>query len=90
MGVTHSFCYKLLLLRSTSLTTLKFIHRHSSIRTSFERVFRKIFWTLLGYTVAKVPALAQEIRLGSPDRFSSWDQGRLLVRRWGLGTRLDL
>ena len=28
-------------------------------------------WTLLGYTVAK----AQEIRLGSPDRFSSWEGG---------------
>ena len=29
--------------------------------------------------------LAQEIRLGSPDRFSSWEGG---VWGWGLGTRL--
>ena len=52
-----------------------FLIRFSSICAFFGRVFRKIFWTLLGYTVAKAPALAQEIRLGSPDRFSSWEGG---------------
>ena len=34
---------------------LKFIHLPSSICTFFERIFHKIFWTLLGYTVAKAP-----------------------------------
>ena len=66
-----------LFLRSTSLTTLKFLYLHSSIHTFFERVFRKI---LLGYTVTKVPA--------SP-RNSTWFTILfLLVRGWGLGTRL--
>ena len=40
----------------------------------FEWVFRKIFWTLLGYIVAKPPT-TQEIQLGSPDHFSSWEGG---------------
>ena len=66
-----------LFLRSTSLTTLKFLYLHSSIHTFFEQVFRKI---LLGYTVTKVPA--------SP-RNSTWFTILfLLVRGWGLGTRL--
>ena len=65
---------------STSLTTLKFIHLHSSIRTFFERVFQKIFWTLLGYTVAKAPASSRNL---------TWfTRPLLLVRGWGLGTRL--
>ena len=34
----------------------------------------KMFWSLLGYIVVK-RVLAQEIRLGSPDRFSSWEGG---------------
>ena len=34
---------------------LKFIHLPLSICTFFERIFHKIFWTLLGYTVAKAP-----------------------------------
>ena len=32
------------------------------------------FWALLGYTVAKVCA-SQQIQLGSPDHFSSWEGG---------------
>ena len=32
------------------------------------------FWALLGYTVAKVCA-SQQIQLGSPDHFSSWEVG---------------
>ena len=65
---------------STLLTTLKFIHLHSSIRTFFERVFQKIFWTLLGYTVAKAPASSRNL---------TWfTRPLLLVRGWGLGTRL--
>ena len=75
----------------TLLTTFKFIHLHSSIRAFFwsgfpsiraffERVFRKIFWTLLGYTVAKAPA--------SPRNSTWFTRPFLLVRGWGLGTRL--
>ena len=46
----------------------------------YERVLCKIFWTLLGYTVTKVP--------GSP-RSSTWfTRPFLLVRGWGLGTSL--
>ena len=71
---------RLLIIRSTSLTTLKFIHLHSSIRTFFERVFRKIFSILLGYTVAKVPT--------SPRNLTWFTRQILLVRGWGLGTTL--
>ena len=61
----------------TSLTTSNL---YSSIRTFFEWVWSKMFWTLLGDNVAKC-ALAHETWLGSPYRFSSWEGG-------GLGTRL--
>ena len=65
------------LLHSTSLTTSNL---YSSIRTLFEWVWSKTFWTLLGDNVAKC-ALAHETWLGSPYCFSSWEGG-------GLGTRL--
>ena len=42
----------------------------SGIHTFFKQVWHKMF----GYTVAKY-VLAQEIRLGSLDRFSSWEGG---------------
>ena len=64
----------------TSLT-LKFIHLHSSIRTFFEWVFCKKFWTLLGYNVTKVPA--------SPRNSTWFTRPFLLMRGWGLGTRLE-
>ena len=70
------------LLLSTSLTTIKFVHLHSNIRTFFEQVFHKIFWMLLGYTVAKAPA--------SPRNSTWFTRPFLLVRGWGLGTRLSL
>ena len=38
------------------LTMVKFVHLHSSIRTFFERAGRKMFWSLLGYIVAKACA----------------------------------
>ena len=63
----------------TSLTTLKFILLHSSILTFFERVFCKM---LLGYTVAKECA--------SPRNSTWFTRPILLVRGWGLGTRLAL
>ena len=61
------------LLLSTSLTTVKFVHLHSSGCTFFERVGHKMFWSLLSYIVAKAWA--------SPRLF-------LFVRGWSLGTRL--
>ena len=63
-----------------SLTTVKFVHLHSSIRTFFERVGRKMFCSLLGYIVAKVCA--------SPRNSTWFTRPFLLVRGWGLGTRL--
>ena len=48
--------------------------------TFCERVFCKIFWTLLGYTAAKAPA--------SPRNSTWFTRLFLLVRGWGLGTRL--
>ena len=51
-----------------------------SIRAFFERVFRKIFRTLLGYTVTKAPA--------NPRNSTWFTRPFLLVRGWGLGTRL--
>ena len=59
---------------------MRFIHLHSSIRTFFERVFRKLFWALLGYTVTKAPA--------SPRNLTWSTRPFLLVRGWGLGMRL--
>ena len=56
------------------------IQIYSSIRAFFEQVFRKIFWTLLGYTVTKAPA--------SPRNLTWSTRPFLLVRGWGLGTRL--
>ena len=44
--------------------------------------FCKIFWTLLGYTVAKAPT--------SPRNSTWFTRPLLLVRGWGLGTRLQL
>ena len=56
------------------------VYLHSSIHTFFEQVFRKIIWTLLGYTVAKAPA--------SPRNLTWFTRPLLLLRGWGLGTRL--
>ena len=70
------------LLRSTSLTTVKFVHIYSSIRTFFERVGRKMFLSLLGYNVAKACA--------SPRNSTWFTRPFLLVRGWGLGTRLGM
>ena len=58
----------------------KFVHLHSSIRTFFEWAGRKIFLTLLGYIVAKACA--------SPRNSTWFTRPFLLVRGWGLGTRL--
>ena len=70
-------------LYSTSLTTVNFVKSaHVSVRTFFEWVWHKIFWTLLGSLLQKC-VQAQEIWLGPPDHF-------LLMRRWGLGTILGL
>ena len=57
-----------------------FLSGFPSIRAFIERVFRKIFWMLLGYTVAKAPA--------SPRNSTWFTRPFLLVRGWGLGTRL--
>ena len=51
------------LLCSTSLTTVKFVYLHSSTRTFFERVGRKMFWALLGYIVAKACASPRKFDL---------------------------
>ena len=67
------------LFRSTSLATVKFVYLHSSIHTFFERVRRKIFLMLLDYIAAKACA--------SPAWFT---RPFLLVRGWGLGTRILL
>ena len=65
---------------SIRVSVLFFWSGFPSIRAFFERVFHKIFWTLLGYTVAKAPATP---------RNSTWfTRPFLLVRGWGLGTRL--
>ena len=58
---TYKIARSLIHTYSTSLTTVKLFHLHSSIYF-FELVFRKIFWMLLGYTVAKAP--------GSPKKFN--------------------
>ena len=58
----------------------KICHLHMSIRPFFEQVVRKMFWTLLGYNVANVCA--------SPRNSTSFTRPFLLVRGWGLGTRL--
>ena len=60
----------------------KICHLHLSIRPFFERVVRKMFWTLLGYNVAKAWA--------SPRNSTWFTRLFLLVRGWGLGTRLVL
>ena len=65
------------LLHSTSLTTVKFVHLYSSIRTFFEQVGRKMFWSLLGYIVTKTCA--------SPTNSTWFTRPFLLVRRWGSG-----
>ena len=59
----------------------KICHLHSSIRPFFERVVCKMFWTLLGYTVAKLCI--------SPRNSTWFTKPFLLVRGWGLGTRLE-
>ena len=59
---------------------VKFVHLHSSIHTFFERAGRKIFLTLLGYNVAK--------GCTSPRNSTWFTRPFLLVRGWGLGTRL--
>ena len=46
----------------------------------FWAIFPQIFWTLLGYTVAKAPA--------SPRNLTWFTRPLLLLRGWGLGTRL--
>ena len=62
-------------------TTVEFVHLHSSIRSFFERVVRKMFWTLLGYSVVKACT--------SPRNSTWFTRPFLLVRGWGLGTRLQ-
>ena len=47
----------------------------------FERVFCKMFWMLLGYTVATAPA--------NPRNSTWFTRLFLLVRGWDLGTRLE-
>ena len=59
----------------------KICSSHLSIHTFFERVVRKMFWTLLGYTVTEVRA--------SPRNSTWFTRPFLLVRGWGLGTRLE-
>ena len=67
--------YSVAILYSTTLFLF-----HSSIHTSFEPVFQKIFRMLLGYTVAKAPICP---------RNSIWfTRAFLLVRGWGMRTRL--
>ena len=51
-----------------------------SIRTFFEQVGCKMFWSLLGYIVAKACT--------SPRNLTWFTRPFLLVRGWGLGTRL--
>ena len=68
------------IVRSTSFTTVKFVHLHSSIRTFFELVFHKIFWALQDYTVTKHPL--------APRNLTWFTRLFHLVRGWGLGTRL--
>ena len=60
---------------------------HSEIYSSpfeypyfFEQVFHEMFWTLLGYTAAKAHAI--------PRNLTWFTRQFLLVRVWGLGTRL--
>ena len=71
------------IIRSTFFTTVKLI-LSISIRASvpfFERVGHKMFWSLLGYIVAKVSASL---------RYLTWfTRPFLLVRGWGLGSRLS-
>ena len=50
------------------------------MHTFLERVWRKMFWMLLGDTVAKVCA--------SPRNLTRFTRSFLLMRRWGLETRL--
>ena len=64
------------------LTAVKICHLHLSIRPFFEWVIRKIFWTLLDYNVAKACAI--------PSNSTWFTRPFLLVRGWGLGTRLVL
>ena len=63
----------------TSLTTAKFVHHHSSIRTFLSGLSEKCF-EHLGYTVAKECA--------SPRNWTWFTRLFLLVRGWGLGMRL--
>ena len=65
----------------TFLITVKFVHLHSSICTFFERVCCKML-LLLGYIVAKACT--------SPRNSTWFTRPFLLVRGWGLGTRLPL
>ena len=64
----------------TFFTIVKFVHLHLSIHTFFERVGCKMFWSLLGYIGPKACA--------SPRNLTWFTRPFLLVRRWGLGTRL--
>ena len=57
------------------LSLLKYISH-----TFFEQVWRKMFWTLLGDTIAKVCA--------SHRNLTWFTRPFLLIRGWGLGTRL--
>ena len=74
-------------LYSTSLTTVNFVKSaHVSVRTFFEWVWHKIFWTLLGFTVAKVCAsprnLTWSTRPFSPhERVGSGDNTRI-IQQW--------
>ena len=62
---TYEIARSLINTYSTSLTTVKLFHLHSSIYFYWAG-FPQIFWTLLGYTVAKAP--------GSPRIFNLFHQ----------------
>ena len=61
--------------RNSLVNEVEFVYLHSSTRAG-----RKMFWSLLGYIVTKVCA--------SPRNLTWFTRPFLLVRGWGLGTRL--
>jgi len=57
-----------LIITYTFLTTLKYIHLHLSIHTFLSGFSAN-------YLLSQKSVLTQEIGLGSPDHFSSWESG---------------
>ena len=78
--VTTNEIARLVIMTYTFLTTVKFVHFHLSINTFLSRFGHRMFWSLLGYIVAKVCA--------SPRNSTWFTRPFLLARGWGLGTRL--